>query len=90
MYILTPFKESSFISHKWFPLNNVTSLSLSDIALLETAGAGIGALCGDSETADHNKEPSSFAQLRLNLTKLDALLRNALNINRESSTLQEK
>ena len=88
MYILTPFKESSFISHKWFPLNNVTSLSLSDIALLETAGAGIGALCGDSETADHNKEPSSFAQLRLN--QFDALLRNALNINRESSTLQEK
>ena len=87
MYILTPFKESYLISHKWFPLNNVTSLS--DIALLETAGAGIRALC-DSGTADHNKEPSSLAQLRLNPTKFDALLRNALNINLESSTLQEK
>ena len=44
------------IAHKWFPLNNVTSLS--DIALLETAGVGIRALC-DSGSADHNKEPST-------------------------------
>ena len=87
MHILTPLKESFINSHKWFPLYNVTSLS--DIALLVTAGVGIRALC-DSGTADHNKEPSSFAQLRLNLTKFDALLRNALNINLESSTLQEK
>ena len=44
------------ITHKWFSLNNVTSLS--DIALLETAGVGIRALC-DSGSADHNKEPST-------------------------------